>query len=383
MDAATSTTRPPPPILGFWAYLSARYQVKRDQWNGIPIEIYYDAKHPYNVDRMIYSVKKSLDYFTKNFGPYQHKQVRILEFPRYARFAQSFPNTIPFSESIGFIADLRDKDAIDFVFYVTAHEVAHQWWGHQVSGANVQGSTMLIESMAQYSALMVMEKEYGQAQMRRFLKFELDRYLSGRGGELVAEMPLMLVENQQYIHYRKGSVAMYALRDAIGEANVNRALASFIAQHKFEQPPYTTAAALVQEFRKVAPPDKQELITGLFERIELYDNKTTSAEWTKLPNGKYHVTVTVEAKKLRSNGAGDEKPVPIDDWIDLGILGDGGKSKTHDDKVLFLEKRHLTQPTTTFEATVDQEPTRAGIDPFNKLIDRQPEDNTKKPEKKS
>jgi hypothetical protein len=78
------------PILGFWSYLSARYQVKKDTWKAadgttIPIEIYYDAKHPYNVDRMIDGVKKSLDYFTKNFSPYQHKQVRILEFPGYAR----------------------------------------------------------------------------------------------------------------------------------------------------------------------------------------------------------------------------------------------------------------------------------------------------------
>ena len=50
---------------------------------------------------------ESLDYFTKNFSPYQHKQVRILEFPGYANFAQSFPNTIPYSETIGFVADLR------------------------------------------------------------------------------------------------------------------------------------------------------------------------------------------------------------------------------------------------------------------------------------
>ncbi|HXH40064.1 MAG TPA: ABC transporter permease subunit, partial [Thermoanaerobaculia bacterium] len=106
------------PILAFWAYLSARYEVKRSEWHGIPIEIYYDPKHAYNVDRMIYGVQKSLDYFTANFSPYEHKQVRILEFPRYAQFAQSFPNTIPFSESIGFIADLRNKEAIDYVFYV-------------------------------------------------------------------------------------------------------------------------------------------------------------------------------------------------------------------------------------------------------------------------
>src|SRR5471032_273200 len=104
------------PILGFWAYLSARYQVRRDHWKDVAIEVYFDAKHPYNVDRMITGVKRSLDYYTANFSPYQHKQVRILEFPRYARFAQSFPNTIPFSESIGFIADLRDKTNLDYVF---------------------------------------------------------------------------------------------------------------------------------------------------------------------------------------------------------------------------------------------------------------------------
>lgn len=35
---------------------------------------------------------------------------------------------------------------------------------------------MLSESLAQYSALMVMEERYGPRQMRRFLKYELDRY---------------------------------------------------------------------------------------------------------------------------------------------------------------------------------------------------------------
>jgi ABC-2 type transport system permease protein len=370
------------PILGFWAYLSARYQVKRDAWKDVPIEIYYDAKHPYNVDRMIYAVKKSLDYYTANFGPYQHKQVRILEFPRYARFAQSFPNTIPFSESIGFIADLRDKDEIDYVFYVTAHEVAHQWWGHQVSGGDVQGETMIVESMAQYSALMVMEKEYGKDQMRRFLKYELNRYLRGRGGELVAEMPLELVENQTYIHYGKGSLAMYALRDAIGEDRVNAALRAFLDVHKFENPPYTTTADLVAEFKKVAPPDKQQIIRDLFETITLWDDKTTSAEYTKLPNGKYQVTLTVETKKLRDDGTGETKEVPLDEWIDVGVLGDSGKSKLHD-KVLVMEKRHITTPKSTFTFVVNEKPAKAGIDPLNKLIDRNPDDNTKSVSAKS
>ena len=365
------------PILGFWSYLSARYAVKRDHWRDVALEVYYDPKHPYNVDRMIYGMKKSLDYYSANFSPYQHKQVRIIEFPRYARFAQSFPNTIPFSESIGFIADLRDKNAIDYVFYVTAHEVGHQWWAHQVVGANVQGTTMITETLAQYSALMVMEHEYGRDLMHRFLKHELNRYLQGRGGELVAEMPLQLVENQPYIHYGKGSLAMYELKDAIGEQNVNAALRATIGGWAFQGPPYVRTVELLNNFGAVTPPANKGVIDDLFETITLYDNKTTEVTSTKRADGKYDVKFTVESKKLRADGSGNEKPVAIDDWIDVGVLA-AGPTRKSDDKVLALEKRHITAPKTTFEFVVSEKPSKAGIDPLNKLIDRNPDDNVKK-----
>ncbi|HEY0139749.1 MAG TPA: M1 family aminopeptidase [Thermoanaerobaculia bacterium] len=365
------------PILSFWSYLSARYEVKRGEWKGIPIEIYYHARHPYNVDRMIYAVQKSLDYFTKNFSPYQHKQVRILEFPRYETFAQSFPNTIPYSESIGFIADLRDQEEIDYVFYITAHEIAHQWWAHQVIGGNVQGSTMIVETMAQYSALMVMEKEYGRAKMQKFLRFELDRYLRDRGSEVVAEMPLVQVENQGYIHYRKGSLVMYALRDYIGEEKVNAALAKFIRDHGFAGPPYPTAAEMVKYFREVTPPEYQPVITDLFETITIFDNRAREASVKELPGGRYQVTVTVEATKFRSDAKGEDKPIAIGDWIDVGVLAKANPEAKNDDVILALEKKRITKPVETFTFVVRQKPTRAGIDPLNKLIDRNPRDNTK------
>ena len=154
-------------------------------------------------------MKKSLDYYVANFGPYYHKQVRIIEFPRYASFAQAFPGTMPYSESIGFIAKIEDEEDIDMVFYVVAHEMAHQYWAHQVVGAEMQGATMLSETFAQYSALMVMEKEYGRDAMKKFLKYEMDDYLRDRGSERLKELPLMKVENQGYVHYNKGSLVMY------------------------------------------------------------------------------------------------------------------------------------------------------------------------------
>lgn len=365
------------PMLPFFCYLSARWEVKRDEWKGLPIEVYYDAKHPYNVDRMIDGTKKSLDYFTENFSPYQHKQMRILEFPRYARFAQSFANTVPYSESIGFIADLRKKENVDYVFYVTAHEVAHQWWAHQVIGAGMQGQGMLTESLSQYSAMMVMEKEYGREKMRRFLKYELDRYLRGRGGELVEELPLMRVEDQPYVHYQKGSLIFYRLRDEIGEENLNRALANFLRDKSFEQPPFTTTNELLDYIRAQTPPEKHKLLDELFARIILYDNKVADAKVAKLADGKYEVTMDIATVKREADGAGRETDLPVDDWMDVGVFARKKGDKEEDERVLFLEKRHITADTKQIKVVVEEEPYEVGIDPYNKLIDRIPDDNRK------
>jgi hypothetical protein len=367
------------PILNFYAFLSARYAVKRDVWHGggkdVPIEVYYQPGHEYNLDTMIQGVKDSLDYYTKNFSPYQHHQVRILEFPRYDRFAQSFPNTIPFSESIGFIAKVnpRDPKDIDYPYYVTAHEVAHQWWGHQVIGANVQGATMMSETLAQYSALMVMKHKFGDAKMKRFLHYELDSYLTGRGGERKKEQPLYRNENQGYIHYRKGSLAMYALQDYIGEDNVNRALASYIKKVAYQEPPYTISRDLLAEFRAVTPPEYQYLIGDLFETITLFENRAISATARDLGGGRYAVKMEVEAKKVRADGQGGQTDVPMDDWVDIGVLG-------KDDAPLYLKKQRVKSGKSTIEVEVSGEPLRAGIDPVNKLIDKRPDDNTVKVE---
>ncbi len=364
------------PMLPFYCFLSARWQVKRGEWHGLPIEIYHDPKHAYNVDRMIDATRKSLDYFTTNFSPYQHRQVRILEFPRYAKFAQSFANTIPFSESIGFIANLTDPDSIDYVFYVTAHEMAHQWWGHQVIGADVQGQTMLMESMSQYSALMVMEKEYGREHMRRFLKYELDRYLRGRGGELIEELPLMRVEDQNYIHYSKGSLVLYRLRDEIGEQALNRALANFIRDKAYQQPPYTTSLELVDYIRAQTTADKYALIDELLAKIIFYDNRVVSASVTPR-NGKYDVTIEYQAAKRESDGMGRETQIALDDWIEVGVFArEEGKGESTE-RPLYLERKHITQQSGKFTITVDELPYEAGFDPYNKLIDRLPDDNRK------
>ena len=362
------------PMLPFAAWLSARYAVKRDHFKDIAIEVYYNPAHAWNVDRMIQGVKDALAYYDANYTPYQFRQVRILEFPNYASFAQSFANTIPFSESIGFIADLRDTSKIDYPYYVTAHEVAHQWWAHQVIGANMQGSTMLSESLAQYSALMVMEHRYGANQMRRFLKYELDAYLGGRAGEAVAEEPLAKVENQQYIHYRKGSLIFYALKDYIGEGTFNGVLKHFLEAKQFQQPPYTTSQEFMDTLSASVDPKWKPVLDDFFWKITLYDNRITEATAKKLPNGKYQVTLKVHSGKIYVDGKGKETDADPGIPVDIGVFA-ASPGKGQEGKPLYLEKRELPKGDSTITVEVDSVPAEAGIDPYNKLIDRVSDDN--------
>lgn len=366
------------PMLNFFAFLSGRWEIRKGQWHGMPIEVYYDAKHGYNVDRMITAAQKSFDYFNTQFTPYQQHQLRIIEFPGYKNFAQSFANTVPYSEGIGFIADLRDQEKVDYVFFVTAHEIAHQWWGHQVVGANVQGSAMLSESLAQYSALMVMEKEYGAAHLRRFFRQELDQYLRSRGTEKIEELPLYRVENQPYIHYRKGSMIFYRLRDEIGEVALNRALKRFLQDKGYQQPPYTTSQELLDYIRAETPADKQQLITDLFEKIVFYDNRVTSAKATPRVDGKWDVAIQLHLAKFMADGKGKETPMPMSEPIEMQVFARGAGQGEMNEKVLLSEKRRFDGGDPVVTVTVSEKPYEVGVDSYNKMIDRNSSDNRRR-----
>ncbi len=387
-------------IVNFYSFISAEFEVVRDQWNDVNIEIFHHPDHTYNLDYMIDGIKKSLDYYTENFSPYQFQQLRIIEFPRTGgSFAQSFANTVPYSEAVGFIADVdtSDNEAVNYPFNITAHEVAHQWWAHQVIGANVQGATMLSESLSEYSALKVLEKEYGVHQMRRFLKEALDTYLMGRSLESQRELPLIYNENQQYIHYQKGSLVFYALSDYIGESTLNDALSDYIDEFAFQEPPYTISLDLLEYLKEATPDSLQYLIMDMFETITLYENRVEEASYTEIDSNTFEVNMTLQAIKYRTgetgeriylNEAGDSlavelegrrRPVeslPLNDWIDVGIFG---VDENGDETVLYLEKRKFTEIMNEITITVSDEPVSVGIDPYNKLIDTISNDNRRPP----
>ncbi len=368
----------------FANFSSAEYAVEREKWKGpkgreVNIEIFHHPTHQYNLDRFIQSVKSSLDYYASNFSPYQYRQMRILEFPRYATFAQSFPNTVPYAESFGWIANFNNPDDTDYAFYVTAHEVAHQWWGHQITPSQTRGANQVSESMAEYSALMVLKHEYGEEAMQKFLKYSLDSYLSGRANESKFEETLLENDTRAYVWYRKGSLILYALQDYIGEARLNQAFSKFLKEAAFRQkPPFVTSNEWYGYIQEVTPDSLEYLLEDSFEKITLYENRVVNAEFEPLKNNKYKVKLTVDSQKKYYDKTGEEQAIGQKaNLIDIGVFTEDTKTEQGLTKKvpLYLKKHWIKPGESTIEVVVEGKPIKAGIDPYNILIDRIPDDN--------
>ena len=78
---------------------------------------------------------------------------------------------------------------------------------------------------------------------------------------------------------------------------------------------------------------------------------------------------------MRADGQGVGTEIPIDDSIDIGIFGEREVDGKTEETVLYLAKRRTDRGEMEFDLVVDEKPVRAGIDPWNKLIDRDSDDN--------
>ncbi|WP_074405639.1 M1 family aminopeptidase [Aquimarina megaterium] len=368
----------------FFNVVSARYDVEKSSWTApsgkkVDIEIYHSPKHKRNLEHFIKGVKVALDYCSTNFYEYPNSVIRIVEFPAHSTFAQSFVTTIPYSEDFGFAANFDKSEDFNYAFRVTTHEVAHQWWGHLVTPSKTSGANIISETLAEYSSLMTMKHEYGENGIKNFLKYSLDRYLQSRAFSFKPERSLINVETGPHIWYEKGSMVMYELQDLLGEDNVNKALKGFLNEYReYEKGVYPTSENLYEAIYKIAPDSLKYAVEDGFTKIVLYENRVTSAKTKALDNGTYETTFTVDSKKIYYDNTGkEERTDDTTNYIEVGLFGEDSidEQEVPLKTPYYLERKWLQPGENTFTIVTDKKPIKAGIDPYNKLIDRNSGDN--------
>jgi ABC-type transport system involved in multi-copper enzyme maturation permease subunit len=359
------------PIDDDYAFYSARYAVHEGRWKDVAVQVFHDPGHGHNAARMVASAEASLAHFSERFGPYPHRQLRFVEYPGPDLSLHAAPVNVSFPEAFALLNPEADPRDVDVPFAVVAHEVAHQWWGNQLTPAWVEGAPVLSESLAWYSALAVVEKAHGPAHLARLMGVLREAYLTPRAR---ADVPLLRAVDW-FLSYRKGPFAMYALREYVGEARVDAALRRLIELYGAGEPPLPTSRDLYRELQAVTPDEHRDLLHDLFEANTFWTLATSRATAEPAGDGTWWVTLDVRARKETVDAEGRPTEVPMNDLVEVGAFAatnDGAPGEP-----LYLERHRLHSGDQRLRVRVAAMPARAGIDPRHLLIDVNPEDNVR------
>jgi aminopeptidase N len=362
------------PVTPRFGFVSGRYQVRRVEHRGISVEVYHHPGHDYNVEKMLAIATRSLDMFGERFGAYPHRHLRIVELPAYWDFgAFALPGLLVWPEDRGFLTDDRRGGEVDLITRRLAHEVSHQWWGHQLYPAQVEGGTMLVETLAKYSEMLVLEAARGQGSLPPLLRFERESYLLSRTNTSLPEPPLMRVIDLEHVYYSKGAIVMNAMRDLIGEDALNRALRRLLREHGATSRPANTEDLLAALHAEAAP-EHHALIDEWVREVSFLDLRVEAASAQALPDGRYRVTATVLGRKRFDPAGGvGATEVPLDEMIDVAVYAEHPRGT--DAAPLYAGKHRLRTGQTEVTFEVSGRPGFISLDPFERRIEAERADN--------
>jgi len=195
------------------------------------------------------------------------------------------------------------------------------------------------------------------------------------------ENPLIRA-NQWFQWGGKAAVVLYGLKDLMGEDSLNAALRDFKNAYAFKNtPPYAGSNDLYRYLQKHVPDSLQYYLTDSWQKITLYDNSVTAAKVVATgKKNEYKVTLNINVAKDWVDNKDNYVPAKqMNDYIDIGVFAADSKNKDGRTVVnpLYLKKYKLGYGKHALVIVVNGKPVRAGIDPYNKLIDRIPDDNNK------
>jgi hypothetical protein len=299
-----------------------------------------------------------MEQFSRQYGPYPHSYLRLVENPVRNMGAHAEAATIDYGDDFSLLNPRDGPQGFDLVFAVIAHEVAHQWWGMQLAVPFVAGAGLLIEGVATYSAMQMVEQTLGPGQLRRYRLFMQEEYRDPR----TRAAPPLLRSTDSFAYYRKGPFALDAVRAYIGKERVDEALRRLFEKHRTGAPPLPTTVDLYRELQGVTPESFQYLLHDLFEANTFWDLEMKRATAQQIAGG-WQVTLDVSARKIVVDEAGVEKELPMDELVPIGVFAArawGPASGTP----LYLQRHRIRSGAQTITVAVQGgTPAEAGVDP--------------------
>lgn len=358
------------PINFMFALSSAKYQIKTENYKGLALNVYYQQGHEYNIETMFKAMKDALDYGNANFGFYPLKHFTLAEIPHYKGAATAYPGVVFNAERINYLTDYSNPNLVNQSYAITAHEVAHQWWANILAPADAMGYAMLTESLAKYTEAMLLEKKFGKMYLRNYLRDDNNLYFTYRNPN-EKEFPLAQTFGQNHVHYQKGGLVLYAVKEVLGEEVMNKILKDLITKHRNPNQKALTKD-LIDELMKAAPANQKNFIDESFNQVVDYQMELKVLQCKKLANGKFSVDLLVNVGK---NKAGVNHLLAPNMDVDLAFFTQSQLDLDRNSKPTYFKKYHFDQLVTKLTIVVDQKPKTIALDPYGYLLDSNLKDN--------
>ena len=310
-------------------------------------------------------IAAAMEFMSASFGPPPLKTLTVSPIP--GNFGQGFPGLLYLSTlsylSAGERVVAQHKPALQ-MFYselLHAHEAAHQWWGNMVTSGNYQDD-WLMESLANYSALLFLEKKKGRKPVEDVLaecKAHLLQKDSG-GRTLESAGPIIwglrLSSSQapnawRAITYEKGSWIIHMLRGRLGDDRFLKMLSELARRYRYQAVSTEQFRALAAEF--VPPKSSDPKLENFFE------------QWvygTGVPTLKMEYTTTGRPPAVKVRGTVTQTDVDDDfsAYIPVEVQLPGKQSTTR-----WVKTSSEPVP---FQLDLKQMPTRVTLDPGGSIL---------------
>jgi hypothetical protein len=303
-------------------------------------------------------VSSSLEFYTGLFGPPALKTLTVAPIP--GTFGQGFPglvylSTFAYLDAAQRPAALRGaRQEVFFSDLITAHEVAHQWWGSVVASGNLDDD-WLVEALANYSALMWLEKKKGAKALESVLDGYRESLLRKDTEGNVAESVGPIVwggrlrasgtpDDWIVITYGKGAWILHMLRRRMGDERFLQMLAELRHRYEFRSVTAADFRMLAREFRP--PRTSGEVIDTFFENW---------VDATGVPSLKVRYTVKGVAPSVKLSGAVAQTGVDDDFSMDVPVEVQFARGAP---QIIWVRTAGDEQP---FSATLRQAPVRVAI----------------------
>lgn len=225
-------------------------------------------------DPNLLAMRDTLAWLGRDIAPYPGNALRLVAIPDIGPSGYAYPQIMEISHRLGFRAEPQPGAGFSQVYRRAAHETAHQWFGHWLGHGIAEERGFLVESLAKYAELVMIERRYGKQAMQALVRFERDRYRKAKLDTDRPVAPLIDAEASEDM-YSRATLIFACARSRLGDKPLIDALKGMADRSRATRTPARSIEFVSAITANVAPSMRKPL-AALFLSSNPVENQLTS-----------------------------------------------------------------------------------------------------------